>query len=96
LHDELFWEEQEVAELAHDLREERLSKWTKLPFKHLSVTPHVWRLPRMRGFLIGYSKAMEPPTTMRDIYYEASEAALDAIAMVTVLAERDLRRTCVR
>lgn len=74
--------------MTHDLREERLTKWTRLPFKHLPITPHVWRLPRMRGFLIGYSKALGSPSTMRDIFYDGCEAAHHAVALATVLAEK--------
>ena len=52
------------------------------------MTPHVWRLPGMRGFLIGYSKAPGSPCTMRDIFYDGCEAAHHAVALATVLAEK--------
>ena len=75
--------------MTHDLREERMTKWTRLPFRHLSITPHVWRLNGRRGFLIGYSQALGSPRTMRDIFYDGCEAAHHAIALASTLTDKD-------
>ena len=75
--------------MTHELREERMTKWTRLPFKHLPITPHVWRLNGRRGFLIGYSLPLGSPCTMRDIFYDGCEAAHHAVALASTLADKD-------